>query len=120
MEMTTAIQYILTAAQPLGSQDNHRMSRMGLLVYYSAKESRYRQSRLSYGPKKILTCLLREAKGGLKVTVGNKVRTRLSLYLYSCLFFSVSLNLCLVSPSRLCSKACQHILDILGLSQAEV
>ena len=31
MDMTAAIQYILTAAQSLGSQDYHRKSRMTML-----------------------------------------------------------------------------------------
>ena len=60
------------------------------------------------------------SQGGLKATVGNRVTTRLSLYPHSFLFFSGSFNQSLVFPSRLCSKACQHILDIVGLSQAEV
>ena len=58
-----------------------------------------------------------EAMGGLKATVGNRV---LSLYPKSLLFFSVSFSQILVFPRRLCSKACQHILDIVGLIQAEV
>ena len=58
-----------------------------------------------------------EAMGGLKATVGNRV---LSLYPNSLLFFSVSFSQILVFPGRLCSKACQHILDIVGLIQAEV
>ena len=89
-------------------------------MYYSAKTSRHRLNGSSYVPKKILTWMLREARGGLKATVGNRVTTRLSLYPHSLLFFSVSFNQSLVFPSRLCSKACQHILDIVGLSQAEV
>ena len=87
---------------------------------YSAKKSRHRQNGLSYVPKKILTRMLREAMGGLKVTVANRVTARLSLYPHRVLFFSVSFTLGLVFPSRLCSKACQHILEIVGLSQAEV
>ena len=75
---------------------------------------------LSYGPNKILTSILREARGGLKVTVGNRVTTRLSLYPHSFLFFSVSFNQNLVFSNRLCSKPCQHILDIVGLGNAEV
>ena len=47
---------------------------MGLLVYYSAKTSRHRQNGLSYVPKEILTWMLREARGGLKATVGNRVK----------------------------------------------
>ena len=34
-------------------------------------------------PKKILTWMLREARGGIKATVGNRVTTRLSLYPHS-------------------------------------
>ena len=36
------------------------------------------------------------------------------------MFFSVSFSQILVFPGRQCSKACQHILDIVGLSQAEL
>ena len=36
--------------------------------------------------------MLREARGGLKATVGNRVTTRLALYMHSFLFFSVSFN----------------------------
>ena len=36
--------------------------------------SRHRQNGLSYVPKKILTWMLREARGGLKATVGNRVK----------------------------------------------
>ena len=84
-------------------------------VYYSVKTSRHRQNGLSYVPKKILTWMLREARGGHKATVGDRVTTRPSLYSHSFLFFSVSFNQSLVFPARLCSKACQHILDIVGL-----
>ena len=86
---------------------------MALLVFYSEKTSGHRQNGLSYVPAKIVTGMLREARGGLKATVGNRVTT-------SCLLFSVSFKQSLVFPSRLCSKACHHILDIVGLSQAEV
>ena len=43
-------------------------------MYYSAKASRHRQNGLSYVRKKILTWMLREAMGGLKTTVGNRVK----------------------------------------------
>ena len=89
-------------------------------MYYSAKKSRHRQSGLSYVPNKILTWMLREARGGLKAAVGNRVTTLLSRYPHSFLFFFASFNRSLVFPSRLCSKTCQHRLDIVGLSQAEV
>ena len=77
MDMTAAIQYILTAAQSLGFQVYYKKSRIvivWLLVYYSAKTSRHRQNGLSYVPTKILTWMLREAAGGLKATVGNRVK----------------------------------------------
>ena len=90
-------------------------------MYYSAKTSRHRQNGLSYVPKKILTWMLREAWGGLKAAVGNRVKPDYNfIRIYSLLFFSVSFSQILVLPGRLCSKACQHILDIVGLSQAEV
>ena len=87
---------------------------------YSAKTNRHRQNGLSYVPTKMLTLMLREASGCLKVTVGNRVTTRLSFYPHSFLFFSVSFDQRLVFPSRLCSKARQYILDIMGQSQVEV
>ena len=43
-------------------------------MYYSAKTSRHKQNGLSYVPKKILTWMLREARGGFKATVGNSVK----------------------------------------------
>ena len=43
-------------------------------MYYSAKTTRHRQNGLSYVPKKIPTCILREARGGIKATVGNRVK----------------------------------------------
>ena len=70
--------------------------------------------------RKILTWMLREAKGGLKATADNRVTNRISIYPHSFLLYFVSFNQSLVFPGRLCSKACQHILDIVGLSQAEV
>ena len=47
---------------------------MGLLLFISAKTSRHRQNGLSYVLKKIFTWMLREAWGGLKATVGNRVK----------------------------------------------
>ena len=61
--------------------------------------------------------MLREARGGLKATVGNRVKPD---YHFIHIVFSVSFSQILVFPGKLCSKACQHILDIVGLSQAEV
>ena len=68
--------------------------------------------------KYLLGCLGKVGK--VSATVGNRVTTRQSFYSHSFLFFSVSFNQSLVFPSRLCSQAFQHILDIVGLSQAEV
>ena len=78
MEMAAAVQYILASAQSLGSQDCYKMSRMtilGLAGVLSASTSRDKQNGLSYVPKKILTWMVREARGGLKATVGNRVTT---------------------------------------------
>ena len=67
------------------------MTIFGLLVYYElAKTSRHRQNGLSYVPEKILTWMLREARGGLQATVGNRVTTILSLYPHSCSFLFLS------------------------------
>ena len=43
-------------------------------MYNSAKTSRHTLNGLSYLPKKILTWILREARGGLKAIVGNRVK----------------------------------------------
>ena len=56
-------------------------------MYYSAKTSRHRQNGLPYVVKKILTWMLREAREGLKLIVGNRVTTRLSLYPHSFFLF---------------------------------
>ena len=122
MEMTAAIQYSLTAAQLLGSQDYYKRSRMTILGLAGVLFCQNEQAQT----KRIIACpeentwMLREARGGLKATVGNRVTTRLSFYPHSFLFFSVSFNQSLLFPNRLCSKACQHILDVVGLRQAEV
>ena len=47
---------------------------------------------MDYVSKKILTQMVREARGGLKATIGNILTTRLSFYRHSFLFFSVSFN----------------------------
>ena len=110
-EYTAAIEYILTAAQSLGSQDYYRKSRMtylGSLVYYSAKTSRHRQNGLSNVLKKILTWMLREARGGLKATVGNRAKPDYH-------FIRIVFCYFLFHSARF-----QHISDIVGLSQAEV
>ena len=63
--------------------------------------------------------MLKEAREGLKAAVGNRVKPDYH-FTHSFWFFSVSLSQILVFPGRLCSKACQHILDIVALGQAEV
>ena len=68
-------------------------------MYYSAKTSRHRQNGLSYAPKKILTWMLREARGGLKATVGNRVKPG---YHFICKVFSYFLFL---SARFMCSLA---------------
>ena len=90
-------------------------------MYYSAKTSRHRQNGLSYVTKKTLTWMLREARGGLKATADNRVKPDYHfIHIVFFLLFSVSFSQILVFPGRLCLKACQHILDIVGLSQAGV
>ena len=96
------------------------LSLLGLLVYYSAKTSRHRQNGLSYVPKKILTWMFREARGGFKATVDNRVKPDYHfIRIVFCYFLFVSAR-SVVYPGRLCLKSCQYILDIVGLSQAEV
>ena len=62
---------------------------LGLLVYYSAKTRRHRQNGLSYVPKKIFTWMLREDKGALKATVGNRVNPdyHFTRIVFCCFFF---------------------------------
>ena len=81
--------------------------------------SRHRQNGLSFVPKKILTWVPREARGGLKAIAGKRLTTLLSLYQHSFLLLSASFSQSVVFPARLCSKPFQHI-DIVGLSQAEL
>ena len=73
-------------------------------MYYSAKTSRHRQNELLCVPKITLIWMLREARGALKVTVGNRITTRLSLDPHSFLLFSVSFNQSLVSPAGYAQK----------------
>ena len=64
--------------------------------------------------------MLKEARGVLKATAGNRVQPDHHYTHIVFLFFSVSFSQSLVFTGRLCSKASQHILDIVGLSQVEV
>ena len=90
MELTAAIQYILTAAQSLGSQDYYKKSRMTIFRVASVKTSRHRQDELSYVPKKILTRILREARGGLQATVDNRVTDYHFIHIAFCYFLFLS------------------------------
>ena len=89
-------------------------------MYYSVNMSRHRQNGLSFVLKKMLTWVPGETRGGLKATAGKRVIALLSLYPHRFLLLSVSFSQSLVFPGRLCSKPLQHILDIVGLSQAEL
>ena len=123
MEMTAAIQDILTEAQSLGSLNCYKKSRMtilGLSGILFCENEQVQKKRIIECSEENIYLTVREARGDLEVTVGNRLTTRLSLYPHSFLFFSVSFNQSFVFPSRLCSKACQHILNTEGLSQAEV
>ena len=124
MNITAALQFILTAVQSLSSQDYSKVSNDDTWACWciilqkraGTDKQDYRMFR-----KKILTWKLREARRGLKAIISNRVTARPSLHLHSFLFFFVSFNQSLVFPgSRLCSKACQHKLNIMGLSQAVV
>ena len=89
-------------------------------MYYFAKSSRHRQNGLSYVSKRILIWTLRVARRGLKATVDNRVKPDYHFIRIVFLLFSVSFSQILVFPGRLCLKACQDILDIVGLSQDDV
>ena len=91
MEMRAAIQYILTAAQLLGSQDYHKVLNSDTWACWSIilPNEQYRRNGWSYVLTKILTWMLRESGGSLKATADNRVTTRLSLYPHTFLFFSV-------------------------------
>ena len=81
---------------------------------------RHKQNGSLLVPKKILTWVPREARGGLKATAGKRLTTLLSLYPLSFLLLSVSFSQRVVFPGVLYSKPFQHILDTVGLNQAEL
>ena len=78
-------------------------------MYYSAKMGRHRQNGLSFVPKEILTWVPGEVMGGLKAVAGERATTLLSLIHTVFLLLSVSFSLCIVFPSRLCSKTFRNI-----------
>ena len=70
--------------------------------------------------RKYLLRYLGKLGGGLKATPDNRVKHYYHFIHIVFLLFSVSFSQILVFPGMLCLKACQHILEIVGLSQAEV
>ena len=73
--MNDVIQYILTSTQSFGSQDYYNKSLMtilGLAGVLFCGMSRHGQNGLSFVPKKILTWVPREARGGLKAIAGER------------------------------------------------
>ena len=81
--------------------------------------SRRRQNGLSFVPKKILTWVPSEARGGLKAIADERLTTLILLYPHSFMLLSVSFIQSVVFPARPCSKPFQYI-DIVDLSQAEL
>ena len=89
--MTAAVQYILIAAQLSGSQDYYKKSRMmilGLPGVLFCETRKHSKMDLSYVPKKILTWMLRKARGDLKAMVGNRVLPDYHfIHIVFCFFF---------------------------------
>ena len=63
------VQSVAKAAIPQGFESADCSCPSGI-AHYSTRTSRHRQKGISYVPKKILTWMLREARGVLKATVG--------------------------------------------------
>ena len=73
--MTAVVHYILTSAQTFGSQNffyKSLMTILGLAGVLFCKMSRHGQNELSFVPKKILTWVPREARGGVKAIAGKR------------------------------------------------
>ena len=65
--------------------------------------------------------MLREARGGLKATVDNGVKPDYHVIrIVFCSFLFLSARFLCSLAGCYAQKGCQHILDIVGLSQAEV
>ena len=112
--MHSETSHILTSAKLFGSQDYYNKSLMtilGLACVLFCKMSRHGQNGLSFVPKKILTWVPREARGGLKAIAGKRQQL-LSHYPHSFLLHSVSFSQSVVFPARICSKP----FHIVGLS----
>ena len=65
MEMRAVIQYILTAAQLLGSWDYHKKSIFGLAGVLLCEDKQAQTKWIIVCSEKILTWMLRKARGGL-------------------------------------------------------
>ena len=97
LDMTVTIKYILTAVQSLGSQDYHRKFRMTILglagvLFYENDQAQ--TNGLPYVPKRILTWMLREARGGLEATVGSRVKPDYRfIHIVFCYFLFLSARL---------------------------
>ena len=87
MEMTAATQYILLAAQLLGSQENYKKSRMTILGLDGVLFCENKQNGSSYVLKKIFTWMLMEARGNLKAKVGKSNNQTITLLTYVSIFF---------------------------------
>ena len=74
-EMTAVIQYILTSAQPFGSQDYYDKSLitiLGLAGVLFCENEQTQTKWIIICSKKILTCVPREARGDLKAVAGKR------------------------------------------------
>ena len=90
MDIMAAIQYILTAAQSLGSQIYNKVLNDYTWACWCILRKRAGIGKMDYYvPKKILTWMHREARGGLKATVGNRVESDYHfIRIVFCLFLS--------------------------------
>ena len=97
------------------------MTILGLAGVLFCETSRCRQNGLSYVLKKILTWMLRKANGSLKATVGNRVKPDyhfIRIVFCSFLFLSARFLCSLAGCAQ--KHVSTYVLDIVGLSQAEV
>ena len=116
------LQYILTSTQSFVSRDycnKSLMTILGLAGVLFCKISRHGQNGLSFVPKKMLTWVPGEARGGLKSIAGKRQHPYNHFIHTTFLLLSVYFCQTVVFPARLCSTPFQHI-DIVGLSQAEL
>ena len=110
--MTAVIQYILISAQSFGSQDYYTKSLMtilGLAGVLFWKMRRHGQNGLLFVLKKILTCLPREARGGLKVISGKRQQP------YYHFIHTVFCYFCFFQPE--CCFPCQAMLEAISANR---